>query len=180
MRRRLAPLFLLLAVLAWRSRSPGAEARRRSSKSRKASRSRPTTSPTTWSSRASSTRTTPRTSPTSSASPSRPEGQEYFGVFIQVKNDGDEDITIPEAFRVVDTLDNSFDPLDSESPYALPLGDTLEPNRELPETNSIAADGPTQGSLVLFLVEQSSAENRPLELEIPLPSGKVGTIELDI
>ena len=109
-----------------------------------------------------------------------PPGQEYFGVFIQVHNDSDEDITIPEAFRVVDTLDNSFDPLESVSPYALPLGETLEPNREYPEANSIAQDGPTQGSLVLFLIEQSSAENRPLELEIPLPSGKVGTIELDI
>jgi hypothetical protein len=112
--------------------------------------------------------------------PEPPPGQEYFGVFIQLKNDGDEDIIVPEAFRVVDTLDNSFDPLDSESPYALPLGETLEPNSEMPEANSIAQDGPTQGSLVLFLVEKSSAENRPLVLEIPLPSGKVGTIELDI
>jgi hypothetical protein len=109
-----------------------------------------------------------------------PPGQEYFGVFIQVHNDGDEEITIPEAFRVVDTLDNSYDPLESVSPYALPLGEPLGPNREFPEANSIAQDGPTQGSLVLFLIEQSSAENRPLELEIPLPSGKVGTIELDI
>ena len=80
--------------------------------------------------------------------PEPPPGQEYFGVFVQLKNDGDEDITVPEAFRVVDTLDNSFDPLPSDSPYALPPGETLEPNRELPEANTIAQDGPTQGSLV--------------------------------
>ena len=46
--------------------------------------------------------------------------------------------------------------------------------------NSIAADGPTQGSLILFLIEEASTENRPLELEIPLPSGEVGVVELDI
>lgn len=112
--------------------------------------------------------------------PEPPPDQEYFGVFIQVHNDGDEEVTIPEAFRVVDTLDNTYDPVPSESPYALPLGEALGPNEELPEANSIAQDGPTQGSLALFLLEQSSADNRPLKFEIPLPEGKVGTIELDI
>ena len=112
--------------------------------------------------------------------PDPPPGEEYFGVFIQVHNDGEEEVTIPEDFRVVDTLDTTYEPVPSESPYALPLGEALGPNEERPEANSIAQDGPTQGSLVLFRLEKTAADNRPLKFEIPLPSGKIGTIELDI
>ena len=112
--------------------------------------------------------------------PEAPAGEEYFGVFMQVHNEGDEEVTIPEAFRVIDTLETVYDPAPSESPYALPLGEALGPDEELPEANSIGQDGPTGGSLLLFLIEESSTENRPLEFEIPLPSGKLGLIELDI
>ncbi len=109
-----------------------------------------------------------------------PAGEEYFGVFIQVENEGEEAVVIPEAFSVVDTLDTTYEPVETENPYALPLGETLEPGGELPVANSTADDGPTQGSLILFLIEEGSTENRPLELEVPLPSGELGTIELDI
>ena len=112
--------------------------------------------------------------------PEAPGGEAYFGVFIQVHNEGDEEVTIPQEFQVIDTLETAYGPVPSESPYALPLGEALGPDEELPEANSIAQDGPTGGSLLLFLIEESSTENRPLEFELPLPSGKVGTIELDI
>jgi len=107
-------------------------------------------------------------------------GEQYFGVFMQVKNHGEEDSAIPEELTITDTLDNEYEPLETESPYALPLGAPLAPDEEFPIPNSIAADGPTQGSLILFLIEESSTENRPLELEIPLPSGDAGIVELDI
>ena len=112
--------------------------------------------------------------------PDPPVDEEYFGVFLQVENDGEEAVVIPEAFRVLDTLENAYEPIETESPYALPLGETLEPGGQLPVANSTADDGPTQGSLILFLIEEASTENRPLELEVPLPSGEVGIIELDI
>jgi hypothetical protein len=109
-----------------------------------------------------------------------PPDEQYFGVFMQVKNHGEEDSTLPDEFTITDTLDTSYKPLETESPYALPLGAPLAAGEEFPIPNSIAADGPTQGSLILFLIEEASTENRPLELEIPLPDGESGIIELDI
>jgi hypothetical protein len=112
--------------------------------------------------------------------PPPPPGEQYFGVFMQIKNESEEDITVPEELTIIDTLDNEYEPLETESPYALPLGSSLPAEEELPEANSIAADGPTQGSLILYLIEEASTENRPLELAVPLPSGEEGTVELDI
>lgn len=108
-------------------------------------------------------------------------GEQYFGVFLQIKNVSDEDVPLPAEMKVIDTLGNEYLPLESDSPYALPLGgEPLPANEEVPVPNSIAAEGPIQGSLVLFLIKLESTENRPLELEIPLPSGKVGIVQLDI
>jgi hypothetical protein len=112
--------------------------------------------------------------------PAPPEQQQYFGVFMQLHNDSEEDITVPEELTIKDTLDNEYTPLETESPYALPLGAPLLAGERFPEANSIAADGPTQGSLILYVIEEASTENRPLELEIPLPSGETGIVELDI
>ncbi len=109
-----------------------------------------------------------------------PPGEQYFGVFMQVANDGSEDTVIPDELTITDTLHNEYQPLETESPYALPLGAPLAAGGVLPIPNSIAADGPTQGSLILFLIEEASTENRPLELEFRLPSGESGIVELDI
>jgi len=112
--------------------------------------------------------------------PAPPPDTQYFGVFLQIENEGEEDTVLPDEMTITDTVDNRYDPLESESPYALPLGAPLLAGEVFPEANSIAADGPTQGNLVLFLIQEASTENRPLELDIPLPSGKVGVVELDI
>jgi len=112
--------------------------------------------------------------------PAPPADEQYFGVFMQVANEGPHDTTLPGEATVIDTLGNEYEPLETESPFALRLGAPLRAGMEFPRPNSVAADGPTGGNLILFLIEEASTENRPLELEIPLPSGKVGTIELDI
>ena len=112
--------------------------------------------------------------------PDPPPGQFYFGVFLQIVNESDETVTLPETLTVVDTLDNEYEPVETESPYALELGAELPAGGEYPIPNSTPAEGPIQGSLVLFLVEEASTENRPLELEVPLASGDHGIVELDI
>jgi len=112
--------------------------------------------------------------------PAPPPDEQYFGVFMQVANEGSHDTTLPDQMTVIDTLGNEYEPLETESPFALPLGAPLRAEAGFPRPNSVAADGPTGGNLIPFLIEEASTENRPLELEIPLPSGKVGTIELDI
>jgi len=111
---------------------------------------------------------------------SAPPGEQYFGVFMRLINHGDEPVELPDEMTVRDTLDTVYEPLETESPFALPLGEMIQADGEIPVAGSIAADGPTGGALVLYLVEEASTENRPLELEIPLPSGETGIIELDI
>jgi len=139
----------------------------------------------------------------------RPEpGHAYLGVFLTVHNDGDEDADLPYAFKVRDTqaAEGSshglgiYDPIPSGSVYALQLPgqeeppsadfpegtiDDLQPTTvpadgEIPVPDTTAADGVIGGAMLLFLVDQNVAENRPLELEVPGDGGESGFVELDI
>ena len=111
--------------------------------------------------------------------PEAEPGEQYLGTFMVVENEGDETAQLPPEFTIVDTTDTTYESLESDSPYALPLGGELEAGEELPAPDTPAFDGPIKGSMVLFLLPDSVAENRPLELEIPSSEGD-GTVELDI
>jgi hypothetical protein len=110
-----------------------------------------------------------------------PAGRDYLGVFIEIDNEGDEDTRLPTAadLSVVDTTGQAYEALDSDSPFALELGGNIDAHSEVPEPDTPAASGPTQGLIVLFLVPSNIGENRPLELEVG-HDGEDGTIELDI
>ncbi len=110
-----------------------------------------------------------------------PAGQDYLGVFIEIDNEGSEDARLPTAaeLSVVDTTGQAFEAIDSNSPFALDLGGNIDAHSEAPAPDTPAASGPTQGSIVLFLVPSTVGENRPLELEVSY-SGEDGTVELDI
>jgi hypothetical protein len=103
----------------------------------------------------------------------------YLGVFMQVANLGDDPAQIPETMTVVDILRDSYSPIESESPYALHLGDTLGPDDEAPAIDSTAEAGPIEGSMVLFSIPDDATENRPLKLVIPGEGGPA-EVELDI
>lgn len=110
-----------------------------------------------------------------------PRGTIYLGIFMEAENEGDDDAVLPSTLEmeVLDTTDAGYDPLETESVFGFPFGETLRPGEEVPLPDSAAASGPIQGSVVIFLVDQEVSENRPLELEI-LADGAKGTIELDI
>jgi hypothetical protein len=110
-----------------------------------------------------------------------PAAQEYLGIFIEIDNEGSEDARLPTAadLSVVDTTGQSFEAVESDSPFALDLGGGIEAHSEVPAPDTPAASGPTQGSIVLFLVPANIGDNRPLELEVS-HGGEDGTIELDI
>jgi hypothetical protein len=110
-----------------------------------------------------------------------PAGQDYLGVFIEIDNEGSEDARLPTAadLSVVDTTGVAYEALASESPFALDLGGNIDGHSEVPAPDTPASSGPTQGSVVLFLVPSNIGENRPLELEVSY-RGEDGTIELDI
>jgi hypothetical protein len=106
--------------------------------------------------------------------------QLYLAVFMQVSNEGDTPASVPRDFRVTDTQNQRYDPIPSDSDYALELGQTVAPGEKVPIPDSTAADGPIQGSMVLFKINDSTTENRPLELTIPSSTGESGTVTLDI
>jgi hypothetical protein len=112
--------------------------------------------------------------------PTLPDNQFYLGVVLQVENNGDTTQTLPQSLTVVDTEGNRFNSVSLDNDFALKLPSQIEAGASLPLAESAAANGPIGGSMVLFLIDQTAAENRPLELEIPSSTGETGTIELDL
>jgi len=112
--------------------------------------------------------------------PPPPNNEFYLGVFMQISNEGSAVQRVPTDFRVVDTVGTEFKPIPSRSLFALDLGGRVPGNRQLPEPETTAANGPIQGSMVLFLIDRAAVEDRPLVLHIPSSTGEVGDVELDI
>lgn len=113
--------------------------------------------------------------------PAAEEDHEYLGVFIRVKNRSEQEaIRIPSVFRVVDTREQTFYPVETESSFAIDLGASIPPEGEIPASGTPAASGPVKGSMILFELPTASAELRPLELKFLGPEEETATIELDI
>ena len=108
--------------------------------------------------------------------------QQYLAVFMTVDNEGDQPAELPSTMTIRDTRDNTYQPLDSASVYALKLATTLTAGDELPRPDTPAATGPIRGAMVLFRVDRAVTENRPIELEIPPAStgGEQAHVELDL
>src|SRR3954462_5881434 len=104
----------------------------------------------------------------------------YLGVFMRVENEGSAQAQLPSDFTIVDTVGDTFKPLPSNSLFALKLGGTLQGGDELPAGESAAANGPIQGAMVLFRIDGSAIQDRPLTLHIASPTGSTGEVELDI
>jgi len=111
--------------------------------------------------------------------PAAEPGTEYLGVFLVIENETDEERPSASAYVVKDTLDTEYEPLESESPYALEIGADVPAEGQLPLPNTTPATGPNQGSLLTFQVDAEVGENRPLKLEID-SSGGLGEVILDI
>jgi hypothetical protein len=112
--------------------------------------------------------------------PPPPNDEFYLAVFMQVSNDSDTPQKVPTDFRVVDTRGAQFKPLASRSLFALDLGGEVPANGQLPDPETTAANGPIQGSMVLFLINRAANEDRPLMLDIPSSTGAVGRVTLDL
>ncbi len=114
-----------------------------------------------------------------SGAPEIGDDEQYLGVFMQVSNDGDEAVAVPYPFIIEDTRGNEYRQLTlKDSIWALTPGAEVPANGIFPEPETPAANGPIEGSLVLFAVEPSADNNRPLELIVP--GDEEGRIELDI
>ena len=107
----------------------------------------------------------------------------WFGIFMRVENETDEELEPVEGFRIVDTQEDEFEPveLDPEvnvfgyEPRALPPGELI------PEPNAPASDNTIQGSLILFKLTVESLSNRPLEFIIESArGGDDAVVDIDV
>jgi hypothetical protein len=112
--------------------------------------------------------------------PEEPPGMSYLGVFILIKNETDEEHKSATDYAIVDGSHRVYRPVDLETEFSLEIGAEVPAEGELPAPDTVASTGPTQGALLLFLVDDDVSEERPLELEVNSVVDGEGLIELDI
>lgn len=110
-------------------------------------------------------------------------GEEWFAVFLQVYNESSSQHPAATELTITDTQENVYKPIvpNAENEFAY-RGGLLGPKGRIPALDTVAADGPTQGSLLLFKIKIVSLDNRPLELKIvdPLDPRQTAQAELDV
>jgi hypothetical protein len=107
----------------------------------------------------------------------------WFGVWIRAQNTtSEESFDTAEDFEIVDTQENTFEPIELEGNVFAYQPARLGPNTVLPDAQSPAGQGPVQGSLLLFKVTTEALQNRPLEFKIQSPTNpeEVGIVDLDV
>ncbi len=109
--------------------------------------------------------------------------QEWYMVSLWAKNQTNRVARTSDNFAIVDTQGNPYFPVPvdtSVNQYAW-TPQLLAPGAIEPGPDTTASFGPTQGGLLLFKLNSTVYDNRPLTLEIRSPSGKVwGAISLDL
>jgi hypothetical protein len=106
-------------------------------------------------------------------------GNSYLGVFLRIANESDEEHPSAEHYELTDIRGDRYEPVETDSPFALSIGTTARPDGQLPPVNSTAATGPAAGALLLFRVDDAVIDRRPVRLEIATEDG-TAEIELDI
>ena len=110
-------------------------------------------------------------------------GQEWYGVFLWAKNQTSRPQVTSGNFDIVDTQGKHYFPValnPAINSYAW-TPQMLAPSGTQPAPDTTASFGPTQGALLLFKLDQSIYDNRPLVLEIRGARRQVlGTVSLDL
>jgi hypothetical protein len=110
-------------------------------------------------------------------------GEEWFAVFLQVYNESSAPHLAARDLTISDTQSNVYAPIvpaaTNEFAYR---GGPIAAKARIPALNTVAANGPTQGALVLYKIKVVSLDNRPLELKIvdPLDPSQSASAELDV
>jgi hypothetical protein len=109
--------------------------------------------------------------------------QLWYGVFLWAKNQTKSPHMTSDNIDIVDTDGNHYYPISlnhAANPYAW-TAEQLGPGAIEPGPDTTASFGPTQGGLLLFKLNSSAYDNRPLLLEIRGPGNQLwATISLDL
>jgi len=107
----------------------------------------------------------------------------WYGVFLWAKNQSTRPQMTAQNFDILDTQGHHYYPVSLNSSlnaYAW-TPQLLSPGAIEPGPDTTASFGPTQGRLLLFKLNTSVYDNRPLILEIRGPARQLwGTISLDL
>jgi hypothetical protein len=108
--------------------------------------------------------------------------QLWYGVFLWAKNQHHKAYRTSDNFKIVDTQGITYYPIKlnpEENPFAW-RPETLKYEGTYPGEDSVAAEGESQGALLLFKLNSSAYANRPLTLYVLNHHGqKLGSISLD-
>jgi hypothetical protein len=111
-------------------------------------------------------------------------GEEWFAVFLQVYNETHASHPAARSITISDTQGNVYSPVPTgpSDEFAYRGGSLVPPKGRIPALDTVAADGPTQGALLLYRIKLASLDNRPLELRIadPLNPAERASAELDV
>jgi hypothetical protein len=109
--------------------------------------------------------------------------QAWFAIFLRVENNGKHAAPSARDIEIRDTQNARYDPvaLLPSNVFAYHPA-VIQAHAVLPAAETPAASGPIGGSLVLFRIDLSSLENRPLELHIinPAAPDQEGVVDLDV
>jgi hypothetical protein len=112
-------------------------------------------------------------------------GQTWFGVWMRVQNDSDQFLRSADSFEITDTLDKVYSPEPSDEGDELAYAaTTLPPETIEPNPDSIAGrSGPVEGAILLFKLDTTAYQNRPLDFRIISPTDPTrveARVELDL
>lgn len=110
----------------------------------------------------------------------------WFGIWLRVENDGPVTHTSSDNFEITDAEDNQYHPveLDAHQNILAYQSEVLGPDELYPDLDTAAAQCcARQGAVLVFRLDRSVYENRPLEFEIlsrGIPERTQATLELDL
>lgn len=110
-------------------------------------------------------------------------GEEWFGVFMQVYNESTVPHPAATDFTVADTQGNVYHPIiPGPANLFAYRGGIVPANNQIPALNTVAAEGPTQGELLLYKIKVESLDNRPFTFTIvdPRDPTQTASAELDV
>lgn len=110
-------------------------------------------------------------------------GEEWFGVFMQVYNKTSKPHPIATDLTISDTEGITYKPVIPSSVNDFAYRNQIVPgNGMVPLPDTPAANGPTQGAVLLYKIKVISLDNRPLTLKIvdPADPAQTASAELDV
>jgi hypothetical protein len=107
----------------------------------------------------------------------------WFGVFLQVANQGKQPLKPSGDIQIIDTQEDVFKPLalEATNPFAYRSTESIAGGELAPQKDTPAFNTANQGSMLLFKLTLDALDNRPLELKIESSTtAQTGIIDLDV